>query len=155
MLNAWPKALVPFITFLMGASLALAVSGHAKSPEPAPRVTPKAEIPRLVSPNGAATIDLLGQGNNAFFGVLRMKGKGKVPKHRDATEEYIYVVEGGGTITIDGVNYPVRSGTAIFMPAGAEVSFRGGPEPLVAIQVFAGPGPAAKYRSWKSIKKTQ
>ena len=82
-----------------------------------------------------------------------MNPNGRVPKHRDATEEFIYVLEGNGTITIDGVAYPVRPGTSIYMPAKAEVSFRGGAGPLVAVQVFAGPAPAAKYAAWKPASK--
>jgi hypothetical protein len=34
------------------------------------------------------------------------------------------------------------------VPAQARVSFDNGRENLVALQVFAGPGPAAKYATW-------
>jgi hypothetical protein len=37
------------------------------------------------------------------------------------------------------------------MPPGALVSFENGPETLVAIQVFAGPEPAAKYDAWEQV----
>lgn len=149
----YSKALLPIATFALGALLALSLAGDAKSSKKQRLVTPKGDIARLASPNGAATIDILAQGKNAFFGVLRMKAGGAVPKHRDATEEFIYVLEGSGTITIDGADFPVKPGTSIYMPAKAEVAFRGGSQPLVAVQVFAGPAPAAKYGAWKATSK--
>ncbi len=72
-----------------------------------------------------------------------------MPEHQDPTEEYIHVLSGRGTLTMDGVSYEVSAGTTIFMPAQATVSFQNGDEPLVAIQVFAGPGPAEKYNTWQ------
>lgn len=77
-----------------------------------------------------------------------MNGGGAVPQHRDETEEYIYVLEGGGTITIDGTASSLSPGSIVYMPANAEVSYENGPEPLVALQVFAGPQPASKYDRW-------
>ena len=50
---------------------------------------------------------------------------------------------------MDGKTYEITAGTTIYMPANATVSFQNGDQPLVAIQVFAGPGPAAKYDTWK------
>ena len=46
-------------------------------------------------------------------------------------------------MTIDGQTIQVSAGMTIYMPAGAEVSFVNGPDPLVAIQVFSGPEAAA------------
>ena len=77
-----------------------------------------------------------------------MQADAAVPEHQDATEEYIHVLSGGGTVTIDGQAHEVQAGGTIFMPAGATVSFQNGKEPMVALQVFAGPAPSAKYESW-------
>lgn len=100
------------------------------------------------APSGKAKILKFATGQNAFLGKLEMEPGGQVPAHRDATEEYIYILEGSGVMTIDGKAYDVGPNTAIYMPANAEVSFEGGPEKLVALQVFAGPEPAAKYDAW-------
>lgn len=113
-------------------------------------VVPLAEAPRALAPNGKATITHLARGQNAYLGMLTMEPGGAVPIHRDPTEEYIHVLEGGGTMTIDGRSYELTVGTTIYMPADAEVSFQNGPAPMRAIQVFAGPAPAAKYDSWKA-----
>ncbi len=104
---------------------------------------------RRTAPNGKATITHLARGENAYLGRLEMEGGGAVPTHRDPTEECIHVLEGGGLMRIDGVEHEISAGTTIYMPADAEVSYTNGPERLVAIQVFAGPAPAAKYEAWK------
>ncbi|MEZ4340818.1 MAG: cupin domain-containing protein [Sandaracinaceae bacterium] len=103
---------------------------------------------RRTSPNGAATIAILAQGDNAFLGQLRTDAGAAVPEHQDPDEEYIIVLEGTGTITIDGESQEIGPGTAVFMPANATVSFQNGDTEMVAIQVFAGPGSAAKYDRW-------
>ena len=85
---------------------------------------------------------------NAFFGVLELAPGAKVPVHRDATEEYIYILSGTGQMTIDGVTRTVGPGAGVFMPANAEVSFVAGEERVRAVQFFAGQGPEAKYDGW-------
>ncbi|MCP4809854.1 MAG: cupin domain-containing protein [Proteobacteria bacterium] len=102
-------------------------------------------------PPRTASITLLAQGENAFVGKLTLAPGGAVPVHRDATEEYIHVLSGSGTITIDGVEHALSAGHTVYMPAEAEVSYANGDEELVAIQVFAGPEPAAKYDDWKVL----
>ena len=79
---------------------------------------------------------------------MRMEPGAAVPVHRDGTEEYIHVLEGGGKMTIDGHSYEITAGTTIFMPANAEVSFENGDAEMIALQVFAGPEPAKKYDAW-------
>ena len=39
-----------------------------------------------------------------------------------------------------------------YMPADAEVSYQNGAEEMVALQVFAGPAPAAKYDAWTPVE---
>lgn len=114
----------------------------------APVVMRGSEAPVRVAPNGKARAWLYATGHNAFLGRLEMDAGAAVPEHRDPTEEYIYVLEGSGTMTIDGVSYEVTPDTAILMPANALVSFQNGDRPMRAIQVFAGPGPAVKYDAW-------
>ncbi|MCA9681883.1 MAG: cupin domain-containing protein [Myxococcales bacterium] len=153
-----------FGAFLLGACATTAVQSAASTasnttasvdepqgetaPVSSATVVALADAPRAISPNGKGSITHLARGQNAYLGMLRMAGGGAVPTHRDPTEEYIHVLAGGGTMIIDGVSYEVTTGTTVYMPADAEVSFQNGPEELVAIQVFAGPEPAAKYETW-------
>ena len=77
----------------------------------------------------------------------------EVPEHRDATEEYIYVLSGHGSITIDSKTSALGPGSAVYMPANAKVSFANGSETMTAVQVFAGPSPAQKYDSWAGVSR--
>lgn len=113
-----------------------------------PTVLALEAAPAATNPPGTATVQHLARGDMAYLGRLEMAAGAKVPTHRDATEEYIHVLEGGGTVTIDGQPYPVAPGTTIYMPANAEVSFENGDTKMVGLQVFAGPGPASKYDAW-------
>lgn len=132
----------------------------AACPEPEvaqPAVVPAqvralSDAPRRRSPPGTATVALLAQGNEAFVGRLEMEPGATVPEHQDPDEEYVVILEGSGTITIDGVVSEVEPGSTIFMPAGSTVSYQNGDRRLVAIQVFAGPGSASKYDRWTPIE---
>ncbi|PRQ00583.1 hypothetical protein ENSA7_60780 [Enhygromyxa salina] len=104
--------------------------------------------PSFTAPNGKATVAHLALGQNAYLGRLRMDAGAAVPVHRDPTEEYIHVLEGTGTMTIDGETHAIAPGTTIYMPANAEVSYQNGDQEMVALQVFAGPEPVAKYQAW-------
>ena len=136
----------------------VAAGGEEQCTEPAAPASLQGEIRTLASaerraaPPGTATVALLAQGHNAFVGRLEMDAGAAVPEHRDRDEEYIVILEGGGTITIEGVERSVGAGDTIFMPADARVSFQNGQERLVALQVFAGPASAAKYDRWTPVE---
>lgn len=114
------------------------------------RVVSPEQATSRYAPNGKARAMLYATGEQAFVGTLEMEGGAAVPVHRDPTEEYIFVLEGSGTITIDGKAMPVTPKSLIYMPAGAEVSFQNGADKLVAVQVFADPGPEKKYDAWSA-----
>ncbi|MFO7563696.1 MAG: cupin domain-containing protein [Enhygromyxa sp.] len=148
--------------FVLGACTTVAVQSTASrdgnhsvdelppvSQQDPPTVVALAEAPRALAPNGKASIIHLARGHEAYLGMLQMDAEAAVPTHRDPTEEFIHVLEGGGTMTIDGQTYEITAGTTIYMPANAEVSFQNGAEPMRAIQVFAGPEPATKYEAWE------
>lgn len=154
----------------IGLAFALGACAGSSAPlvaDPAPEPTP-AEAPASstdgasaatsvtlesaelrVAPHGKAKVAMLARGENAFVGQLELDALVEIPPHRDETEEYIVVLEGGGTLLIDGRAHQLTKGSAVYMPADAEVSFANGPNPMVALQVFAGPGPASKYDGWK------
>lgn len=122
--------------------------------EPATAVVRSSEsADHRIAPSGKATVRFLagpkhGGAQQAFMAVLELAAGAKVPEHADATEEYIYVLAGGGQITIDGVQHTITTGDAVFMPAKAVVSYTNGEAPSKVLQVFAGPGPESKYDSW-------
>ncbi len=152
-----------YAIFSLGLSLAsLGCTGRRpEAPEPVAQTTGgpflsaiPAEVrsaeraPTKTAPHGKVSVTLLAEGHNAFLGKLVLAPNAQVPEHQDPTEEYIHVLSGSATMVMDGTTYQVEPGTTIYMPAFATVSVQNGPEPLVAIQVFAGPEPARKYDSW-------
>ena len=93
----------PGVERMRRAALALLLACEA-TPAPAPRpasVTALAQAEHRRK-GDAAAIHLLARGENAFLGKLEMAPGGEVPEHRDPTEEYIHILEGGGVFTIDG-----------------------------------------------------
>ncbi|MCB9568918.1 MAG: cupin domain-containing protein [Myxococcales bacterium] len=151
------------IAFLLGACASAAVTSVASEATPLPadadaKESAAASAPRLVvaageaerrrAPNGKGEVFIYARGENAFLARLELDAGGAVPEHRDATEEYLYILEGSGDLVIDGKAYAISPGSAVYMPANALVSFQNGDARLVAVQVFAGPEPAAKYDAW-------
>ena len=81
---------------------------------------------------------------------MELEPGASVPLHRDTTEEYLYVLIGSGTITVDGDSFSIQTGSTVYMPKNAEVSFQNSNNTFSRfIQVFAGPEPGSKYKSWK------
>ena len=98
--------------------------------------------------SGKGQLEIFAKGKNAFFAKLSLAPGAKVPLHKDATEEYLYILSGKGRISINGKWSEINAGSSVYMPAGAEVTFENGDLELIAIQVFAGPGPSKKYDKW-------
>ena len=118
------------------------------TPDIATTITRFEDAEHRAPSSNKASIRTLATGANAFVGYLEISGGAGVPEHRDTSEEYIHVLEGSGTISIDDVSYDIRSGDTVFMPANAKVSFVNGEDTMRAIQVFSGTESAAKYDSW-------
>lgn len=102
------------------------------------------------APTGKSQITIMAEGENAFMGKLRVKPGAVIPPHEDSTEEYLYVLEGSGTLTINGTDYDVGPKTGVYMPAGAKVTFQNNDALFEAVQLFAGPKPANKYSKWET-----
>lgn len=120
----------------------------APKPAAVAEVRAKTDHVTKVAPHGKARVTELARGQNAWLGMLELDAEVQVPEHQDQTEETLYVLSGGGTVTIDGVSSEIAAGDSVMMPAGATVTYTNGPEPLRVIQVFAGPEPAVKYDAW-------
>jgi len=69
-----------------------------------------------------------------FFGVI---APGRAPDHSHVYDEVIYVLEGVGTLHIDGEHEPVAAGTCIHLPPLREHSLEnGGDTPMKVVAVF-------------------
>lgn len=135
-------------------ALLVGLSAAHAAPEAPPKsgVIAEGAAQKQIAAHGKARITHLAEGKNAYVGKLTLAPNAKVPEHADTDEEYIHVLSGTGTVTIDGKAHPVGPGATIYMAAGAKVSFVNGPAPMVAIQIFAGPRSADKYQGWKADK---
>lgn len=138
-------------TLLVGAGivLGLLLAPVVQASGGGATVTSSLTAPWKVAPTGKARVQALASGKEAWVGKLVLDADAAVPEHQDPTEEFIVVLEGGGRITVDGTVHDVQAGSVVYMPADATVSYANGPSPMVAVQVFAGPGPASKYDAWK------
>lgn len=120
------------------------------------KVVSQKSAPTRLHPKGVAAVRFLAtpqhQGTKSVFvSHLSMKPGVKIPEHRDATEEVIYILKGTGSITIDGKSHRVGPGDCVYMPANALVTFQADKHnPVEVIQVFAPPGPESKYNNWKN-----
>ncbi len=104
-----------------------------------------------VSPDGKARMLKMAEGKNAFFAILMLEPGAAIPFHRDSTEEYILIMEGGGTLTMDGQSYTLEEGSVAYMRPNAEVAFLNGTRQTFGFQIFAGPEPASKYTTWVDL----
>jgi quercetin dioxygenase-like cupin family protein len=63
-------------------------------------------------------------------GVARLSAEGRLRAHRHDQAEIYVILEGSGTVTIDGARSKVAAGTTVFIPGGAihsiEATARGG-----------------------------
>lgn len=135
---------------LIGALVTCCVGGLALQASPTLKgsVVGPEGLERRELGGGKAQIVHLARGQEAYLGRLTLQGGVNVPLHRDPTEEYLVIERGRGELSIDGVRHSVEPGSVVYMPAGAEVSFTNSAEPLIALQIFAGPESADKYLKW-------
>lgn len=149
----------PLVIFSV-AALGLGVTAFSVAGEPSPVAGPGNPVVQLgaeggpewlVAPSGKARVLKLAQGKNAVLSLLTLEPGAPVPFHRDSTEEYLFIQEGGGSLTLDGATHELTAGSVVYMRAGAEVAFLNGPRQTIALQVFAGPEPAVKYDSWTAL----
>ena len=151
------------LALALAASLALTLAPSAQGDEapafagpdhPIVVLNPTQEKGWLTSPNGMARVLRLAEGEGAFFAVMELEPGASVPLHRDSTEEYILLMDGGGTLSLDGVSHELAPGSVVYMKPNAEVSFVNGPRKSRVFQIFAGPEPARKYDSWTVAPRT-
>ena len=71
-------------------------------------------------------------------GIADLSAGGWLGLHRHAPAEIYYVVQGHGTVTLDGAGYPVSAGTAVYIPGDTEHGIRNaGSAPLRFFYAFA------------------
>lgn len=79
-----------------------------------------------------------GRGGTANVHVVTVS-KGDEHVHADYDETY-YVLNGQGTITLDGKTHSVRPGAVVFIPAGTSHSLAASPDNCLEFVIFGTPG---------------
>jgi len=106
--------------------------------------------PTRQAPEGNVQATLYAEGENAFLGKLRVRGGETIPEHRDESEEYLYVLKGEGTLTVDGTEYDLKPHTGVYLPSGSKVKFENGDRTFEAVQMLAPPNSANAYSDWET-----
>lgn len=110
---------------------------------------PEASRETRYAPSGQAVVEVLWPGPALFLGRLHLAPGAQVPPHVDPSDEWLWVVEGSGELTVGGEQRPVEVGQLVFLPMGVEASFQNGPAPFVAWQIFLPVAAAEKYQAWE------
>jgi quercetin dioxygenase-like cupin family protein len=86
----------------------------------------------------------------AYMGAFTGQAGLAVPMHTHPTEtEVLYVLEGGGVMTVAGAEYPVIAGHAIQIPPATEHSFTAGDDGIKAVQYYTPSGPEQRFKGTK------
>lgn len=144
---------VTFLTLLVGLIAGAVIAEEMRSE--APLVVHTNRAPQKVGEDGQLRAIMLTQGQNAYMGKLVIEPNAQVPERRHGAEEYLYVIEGSSVISINGQSYILGPRMAVYIPADASVSYVNGNERFLAVQVYAGPGPAEAYNTWQTHDSTQ
>ncbi len=146
-------------TSLLTALLCVS-AGCARAPVvPVRHVVGTAQAPTFRIAQGKGTAILLVNEETgaraASMGVLELQGGAGVPEHvHEHSVEMLYVEEGDAEMTIEGQVLPVRSGDAVYIPAGTRHAARipEGTPRFRAVQVYVGPGPEQRFRQGVSLE---
>jgi quercetin dioxygenase-like cupin family protein len=85
-------------------------------------------------------------GAQASLITLELEAGAAVPPHVHAGEtEILYLLGGGGTMTVGGVSLPVSEDSVIQIPPGVEHSFTAS-EATVALQLYTPAGPEQRFK---------
>ncbi len=79
--------------------------------------------------NGATMAIMVGREDGAPNFALRqfkVEPKGNTPRHSHDYEHEVFIVEGGGTVLLEGAERPVKSGDVVYVPADHEHQFKAG-----------------------------
>jgi quercetin dioxygenase-like cupin family protein len=128
---------------------------------PGPEIRRRSEAARYPRANGATTIyfespadakaktKAKAPARAVSLSFLEIAAGAAVPPHKhDAETEMLYVLSGGGRMTVEGVELAVGATSAVQVPAGIEHSFTAA-EATTAVQLYTPPGPEQRFKTLK------
>ena len=134
---------------------------HAKAPTGSGQVVVKsmADVKPLPGFGGKAQVRILLEPQDTgvpalALDVVEFSPGFEVPRHQHAgSEEVLYVVAGGGTLTVGSESYPFAAEDAIAIPADQPhgAKFAAG-DKTIAVQIYAPAGPEQRFRAVGAAK---
>lgn len=82
---------------------------------------------QMAGVNGAEMAIMVGREHGAPNFALRhfrVSPGGNTPRHSHDYEHEVFIVDGGGTVLLNGAEQPVKSGDVIYVPANQEHQFK-------------------------------
>ena len=113
-------------------------------------VVSKSSVPPRVLGGGLAEVQILlnksnGLSSAALSHVIAAEGW-SVPEHQhQEADEILFILEGGGELTLKGKKIETKAGDAVFIPRSSLHSFIAGPQGIKALQVYAPGGPEQRF----------
>lgn len=102
--------------------------------------------------DGKGQVTIVFEHLEAAASRLKIGGGAGVPEHVHRDEaEILYVISGGGEMTVDGKKVTVEAGKAYHIPANTKHSFIATPE-VEAIQFYVPGGPEQRFKAAKVTK---
>jgi quercetin dioxygenase-like cupin family protein len=129
--------------------------GDVPGSRPVVSVLARAEALPVVFPNGGgkATVRILldqeKTGNPAFgVSVVEFAPGAAAPRHtHPGAEEFLYVLSGGGTLTVGSEDMPFGPEHAIYIPSDQPHAGKFAlTEPTIAVQIYAPAGPEQRFK---------
>ena len=134
--------------------IAASCAHQQKSIQKKQQVINKKDVTGHVAPNGLAQVYHQIEHNcEHYMGTLVVKESMIVPAHtHPKSDEYLYVIKGKGKLVIDGRQYQVKKGDAIFIPKGILHSYENQSKMTEFVQIYTPKGPEQRFKKWALIK---
>ena len=72
-----------------------------------------------------------------LLGIAEFPAHGVLNPHRHEPAEFYFCTIGYGVVTVEGVEHPIRPGTAIYVPGNAEHGVKAGPDGMTFVYGFS------------------
>jgi len=69
-------------------------------------------------------------------GIMSVGPHARLAPHRHSLAEVYFCLDGEGSVTVDGVEYPLQPGITVYIPGDAEHTTAGGPEGVRILYTF-------------------
>jgi quercetin dioxygenase-like cupin family protein len=136
-------------------------AGAAPAPLEFPLVT-AAKVDPIVLPGGKSRVRMIFTPENTglknlYFGMLEADPGVEIPRHdHPGSAEILYVLQGGGELTVGSEKFPFGADEAIHLPEGQPHAARfTGPDKTIMLQLYAPAGPEARFKAAPPAKGTK